>query len=76
MALWDKDTSSEPNITNILGRVSISDKTSCRKITWSREIGSLNDRIALKFDKHIGSCAVDMPVKFQSDRIFNTNNKP
>ena len=40
----------------------------------SREIGGLNFHIALKFDRHIGSNAAEVPVKFQSDRaILNTN---
>ena len=40
----------------------------------SHEIGTLNCRIALKFDRHIGSTASEVPVKFQSDRtILNTN---
>ena len=40
----------------------------------SREIGSLNYRIALKFDKHIGSSVAEGPVSFQSDRtILSTN---
>ena len=40
----------------------------------SHEIGTLNCRIALKFDRHIGSNAAEVPVKFQSDRtILNTN---
>ena len=40
----------------------------------SHEIGTLNCRIALKFDRHIGSNAAAVPVKFQSDRtILNTN---
>ena len=33
----------------------------------SREISSLNYRIALKFDRHIGSSAAEVPVKFQSN---------
>ena len=40
----------------------------------SRKIDSLNYCIAFKFDKHLGSSAADVPVKFQSDRaILNTN---
>ena len=40
----------------------------------SHEIGTLNSYIALKFDRHIGSTAAEVPVKFQSDRtILNTN---
>ena len=35
---------------------------------------TLNCRIALKFDRHIGSTAAEVPVKCQSDRtILNTN---
>ena len=30
----------------------------------SREIGCYNYRIALKFDRHLGSAAAEMPVKF------------
>ena len=40
----------------------------------SHEIGTLNCRIALKFDRHIGSTTAEVSVKFQSDRtILNTN---
>ena len=40
----------------------------------SHEIGTSNWRIAFKFDRHIGSNAAEVPVKFQSDRrILNTN---
>ena len=40
----------------------------------SHEIGTINCRIALKFDRHIGSTAAEVPVKFQSDwTILNTN---
>ena len=40
----------------------------------SHEIGTLNCRIALKFDWHVGSSAAEVPVKFHSDRtILNTN---
>ena len=38
------------------------------------QIGTLNCCVALKFDRHIGSTAAEVPVKFQSDRtILNTN---
>ena len=38
------------------------------------EIGSLNYRIAMKFDRHLGNTAAEVTVKFQSDRtILNTN---
>ena len=40
----------------------------------SHEIGTINCRIALKFDRHIGSTAAEVPVKLQSNRtILNTN---
>ena len=40
----------------------------------SREIGHLNHRTALKFDRFFGSTAAEEPDKFQSDRtILNTN---
>ena len=41
----------------------------------SRKVSKPRDcRIALKFDRHIGSNAAEVPVKFQSDRtILNTN---
>ena len=40
----------------------------------SGEIGSLNYSIALKFDRYLGSCATEVPVKFQSGRtIININ---
>ena len=34
----------------------------------SREIGCYNARIAPNFDRHLGSSAAELPVKFQSDR--------
>ena len=40
----------------------------------NREIGSLNNRIALRCDRDIDSSAAELPVNFQSDRtILNTN---
>ena len=40
----------------------------------THEIGSLNFLVALKFDRHIGSSAAEVLVKFQSDQaILNTN---
>ena len=40
----------------------------------SHVIGTLNCHIALTFDRHIGSNAAEVPVKFESDRtILNTN---
>ena len=43
----------------------------------SREIDCYDDHIVLKFDRHIGSAAADMPVKFQSDwNSLNPNLAP
>ena len=40
----------------------------------SHETGTLNCHMASKFDRHMGSNAAEVPVKFQSDRtILNTN---
>ena len=37
-------------------------------------IGCYNDCIALKFDRHFGSTATEVPVKFQSDwKSLNPN---
>ena len=43
----------------------------------SREIGCYNnDRIALTFDRHIGSIAAEVPVKCQSDwKSLNINRE-
>ena len=39
-----------------------------------REIGCYNDRNTLKFDRHLGSAAVEEPVKSESDwEILNPN---
>ena len=44
------------------------------KISWSREIGCLNDRISLQFDRHLGSAAAEVPVKRQGDyKNWNAN---
>ena len=41
----------------------------------SREICSLNHRIALKTDRRLGNTAAEAPIKFQSDRnILDTNH--
>ena len=40
----------------------------------SREIRIQTFPIALKFDRHLGSSAGKMPVKFQSDTIIKTSN--
>ena len=42
--------------------------------TRSREIGCYNDHIALKFDRHLGSAAAEVPVEFQSD--WNRQKNP
>ena len=55
---------------------SLSGKTTYRQISWSLEAARLdvNDRIALKFDRHLGSDAVEVAVKFQSDwKSLNQN---
>ena len=40
----------------------------------SRETGCYNDRIALEFDRHLGSATAEVPVKFQSDwKSLNPN---
>ena len=39
-----------------------------------REIGCHNGRIVLEFDRHLGSTAAGMPVRFQSDwKILHLN---
>ena len=41
---------------------------------WSHEIGFYNDRIDLKFDRHLGSAAAEVPVKFEIDwKSLNSN---
>ena len=58
------------------GPVLISDKASYRKISWILEAARLAIEIivSLWFDRHFGSIASEVPVKFQSDRtILNTN---
>ena len=61
------------------GLYSLSGRTSYRKISWSlksrsREVRVQTFPIALKLDRHIGSNAAQMPVKFQSDTIMITSN--
>ena len=59
------------------GLYSLSGKTSYRQISWSLEAARLsviNDRFALKFDRHLGSVAAEVPVKFQSNwKSLNLN---
>ena len=40
----------------------------------SRKIGVQTFAIALQFDRHLGSSAAEMPVKFQSNTIIMTSN--
>ena len=55
-------------LSAFLGAVSISESR-------SRENASFDYRIALKFDRHFGSIAAEVPVKFQWDRtMLNTNH--
>ena len=35
--------------------------------SWSRETGCYGDRMAPKFDRHLGSTAADVPLKFKND---------
>ena len=59
------------------GPVSISDTTSYCKISHSLEGAKFEFRIArfaLKFDRQLGSRAVDVPVKFQSHALIQTTN--
>ena len=60
-----------------MGPVSISDKRFYHKILWSLgscKINSLNYHIALKFGRHFGSPAAEVPVKCQSDQIISNTN--
>ena len=41
---------------------------------WRHEIQVKTLPIALKFDRHLGSNAAELPVKFQSDTIIITSN--
>ena len=55
----------------------LSGRTSYRKISWSLEATRFGFKlfsVALKFDRHLGSGATEMPVKFQSDKIIITSN--
>ena len=59
-----------------LGLYSLSGKAFTANLveTRSREIGWYDGRIALKFDRHLGTDATEVPVKFQSDwKRFNPN---
>ena len=40
----------------------------------NRRLDSVNYRIALKFDRHLGSSAAEMPVKFQSDTMIQNSH--
>ena len=59
--------------TVILSPISISNKTSYRKISWSPEVMklvSLNYCITFKFDRHVGSTDAKVPVKFRRNRVI------
>ena len=58
----------------ILGPISISEKENDLVKYRSRGIGSLNNGIALKCDRHIGRTDLDVPVKRQSDRTTLSTN--
>ena len=72
----DSRGNSRDNIT-ILGLHSLSGKTSYRQISRSLKAAWLdvyNDGIALKFDRHIGSVAVQVPFKFRDNwKSLNAN---
>ena len=53
--------------SSTLGLYLLSGRISYHKISWSLEAARLDDRIALKFDMHLGSAAAELPVKFQGD---------
>ena len=59
-----------------LGLCSLSGKTSYYKISWSLEVARFGFRllIALKFDRHLGSNAAEIPVRFQRETIIITLN--
>ena len=71
--------SAEDNSLDIFGQLSLhslSGKTYYRQISWSLEAanGCYNDRIALMFNRYIGSVAAEGPVKFLSDwKSLNPN---
>ena len=54
-------------VSEIQGLYSLSGKTSYRKISWRREIDCYIDSIAMTFERHLGSAAAEVPLKFQSD---------
>ena len=52
--------------------VSLSDKTSYRKISRTLEVARLVvQSITVKSDRHIGGTAVEVPVKFQSNQTIS-----
>ena len=71
---WQKRnrSQSEPLFTKADGRASY------RKISWNLEAARfifILFPIALKFNGQLGSSAVELPVKFQSDSIFNVQSR-
>ena len=45
-----------------------------RVTSRGRDIRVYTFPIAVKFDRHLGSSAAEMPIKFQSDTIITTSN--
>ena len=73
--VWYTATSFRITLLSV-GQYSLSCKTYYRQISWILEAARLfyNDHIALKCDRHLGSAAAEMPVKFQSDwKSLNPN---
>ena len=56
----------QPTLAICLGLYSLSGKTSYHQISWSLEAVRLcyNDRFDLTFDRHLGSAAAEVSVKF------------
>ena len=55
------------SIVQIQGLYSLSGRTSYNKISWSLVVTGFGFKLiqlALKFDRHLGSSAAEMPVKF------------
>ena len=64
--LWLGCICSKTLVTGLLVFVSVSlpHWASIHMLSWSRKIGCCNDRIVLKLDRHLGSAATELPVKF------------
>ena len=64
-------------VDQYLGLYSLNARTSYRRISSILEAAGFRFRlfsIALKFDRHLGSSAAQMPVRLQSDTISITTN--